>query len=58
MKTQWSDFLTQAETYGECMNCKGITDMVSINFNTYVCSGECERKLNRIVDELNKGCEI
>lgn len=53
MKTQWSDFLIQAETYGECMNCKGVTDMVSLNFNTYVCSGECEKELNNIIDKLN-----
>lgn len=46
--------LIAAETYGECMCCKGTTDMVSLSFNTYVCSGECEKELNRIIDDLNK----
>lgn len=46
--------LIAAETYGQCMCCKGVTDYVSVEFKDYVCSGECEKELNRIVDKLNK----
>lgn len=45
--TKWADYLIEAETYGECMCCKGVTDMVSVSFNTYMCSGECEKEVTK-----------